>query len=161
VDAKFLIRVEDTDLDRNQPEHVAVIFEVLNWLGIGADAEPVYQSSLASQHSEAVDQLLAAGHAYRCDCTQEESKARAEARGRPGYDGYCRDRGVTADTTSVVRFRTPDEGTTSWDDLIRGNVSFENSNLEDFVLLRADGTPMFIVANTTAGLSGSARCACT
>lgn len=78
VDAKFLIRVEDTDLDRNQPEHVAVIFEVLNWLGIGADAEPVYQSSLASQHSEAVDQLLAAGHAYRCDCTQEESEARAE-----------------------------------------------------------------------------------
>lgn len=148
MDAKFLIRVEDTDLDRNQPEHVAVIFEVLNWLGIGADAEPVYQSSLASQHSEAVDQLLAAGHAYRCDCTQEESKARAEARGRPGYDGYCRDRGVTANATSVVRFRTPDEGTTSWDDLIRGNVSFENSNLEDFVLLRADGTPMFIVANT-------------
>lgn len=87
------------------------------------------------------------GAAYRCSCTQDEAKARAEAAGSSGYDGFCRDRAAPVDVADVVRFRTPDEGETSWDDLIRGPITFEHRHLEDFVLQRTDGTPVFLVAN--------------
>lgn len=148
VGGEFLIRVEDTDRDRSQPELIEVIFDALRWLGLDWDGDPVYQSDRADRHRAAVDQLLEAGAAYRCDCTQEQVRARADARGGPpGYDGHCRDRGVGPDVPHVVRFRVPDEGSTGWDDLIRGPISFEHRNLEDFVLARSDGTPVFIVAN--------------
>jgi glutamyl-tRNA synthetase len=147
-EAEFLIRVEDTDLERSKPELIDVIFEVLNWLGIDWDGEPVYQSARSGEHHAAVQKLLASGHAYRCDCTQEAAQERAKERGTPGYDGFCRDRNVSETTPHVVRFRVPDDGATTFDDLIRGTVTFEHRNLEDFVLQRRDGTPMFIVANT-------------
>jgi glutamyl-tRNA synthetase len=148
VGGEFLIRVEDTDRDRSQPELIEVIFDALRWLGLDWDGDPVYQSDRADRHRAAVDQLLEAGAAYRCDCTQEQVRSRADARGGPpGYDGHCRDRGVGPDVPHVVRFRVPDEGSTGWDDLIRGPISFEHRNLEDFVLARSDGTPVFIVAN--------------
>jgi glutamyl-tRNA synthetase len=145
---EMLLRVEDTDTERSRPELIEAIYDSLRWLGIDWDGEPVHQSDRIDRHVGAVEQLLASGWAYRCDCTQEAVKARAEARGGPpGYDGHCRERDVQPGPGVVVRFSTPDDGTTAWDDVIRGHVAFDHANLEDFVVLRANGTPMFLVAN--------------
>ena len=148
VGGEMLLRIEDTDRDRSQPELIQVIFDALGWLGIDWDGEVTFQSDSAPRHAEVVEGFLANGIAYRCDCTQEEVQARVKAAGLPqGYDGYCLHRNVSADTPHVVRFRVPDEGETSWDDIVRGTISFENRHLEDFVLRRRDGTPIFVVAN--------------
>jgi glutamyl-tRNA synthetase len=148
VGGEMLLRIEDTDRERSQPELTQVIFDSLGWLGIDWDGEASFQSDAAPRHAEVVEGFLATGVAYRCDCTQEEVQARVKAAGLPqGYDGHCRDRNVSADTPHVVRFRVPEGGETSWDDLVRGTITFEHAHLEDFVLRRRDGTPMFIVAN--------------
>ncbi len=144
---EFLLRIEDTDLDRNQPELVDNIYEMLEWLGLGWDGEPVHQSERFPAYAEAARALLADGSAYYCDCTAEDVDARAKARGEAGYDGHCRERGLEAGPDRALRFRVPDEGTTSFDDLIRGTLSFDNAALEDFVLLRSNGTPTFLLAN--------------
>ncbi len=144
----FLLRIEDTDVERSRPELTQAILESLRWLGLDWDEGPVHQSDRAGQHRQAVARLLAHGRAYLCDCSQDEVKARAAARGgAPGYDGWCRDRHVSAGDGVVVRFRTPDEGRTSFDDVIRGEVGFDNAVLEDFVIQRSSGDPMFVVAN--------------
>lgn len=145
--AEFVVRIEDTDVERSDEELAGGILSILTRLGLDWDGEPVRQSGRRDLHVAAVDQLLAVGAAYRCDCTQEAAKARAEARGRPGYDGHCRDRDVSAEVDHVVRFRTPDDGETSFDDLIRGTVTVAHSTLEDFVVRRTDGSPVFIIAN--------------
>ncbi len=147
-DAQFLLRIEDTDLERSQPELIDVIFESLAWLGLDTDGDPIFQSRRHDAHVAAVRQLIESGHAYRCDCTQEAARSRSEQAGGAGYDGYCRDREVTGDGNHVVRFRTPDAGDTAFDDVVRGAMSFENSALEDFVLQRSDGSPVFLLANT-------------
>jgi glutamyl-tRNA synthetase len=145
---EFLLRIEDTDTERSRPELIDVIFSSLEWLGLDWDGTPVHQSDRAEAHQVAIQRLLADGHAYWCDCTPDQVKARAEERGgTPGYDGCCRDRGLGPGGGRVVRFRVPDEGTTAFTDLIRGEVSFENANLEDFVVVRSNGTPMFHLAN--------------
>lgn len=145
---ELLLRIEDTDTERNRPELTQNILDMLQWLGLGWDGEPTYQSDRLDRYREAGDQLLAGGRAYWCDCTAEASQARAKERGGPpGYDGFCRDRGLGPGPGTALRFRTPDDGTTSFDDLIRGHVSVENSTLEDFVLLRSSGTPTFLLAN--------------
>ena len=145
---EMLLRIEDTDSQRSNPELIAMIFRTLEWLGIDWDAEPEYQSRRSDRYAAATEQLLADGRAYLCDCTQDEVKARAEARGgKPGYDGFCRDRDVQPGEGVVVRFRTPDEGVTAFADLIRGEVAFPNADLEDFVIRRANGEPVFLVAN--------------
>ncbi|WP_208028381.1 glutamate--tRNA ligase [Rhabdothermincola sediminis] len=142
------LRIEDTDAERSKRELIEIIYRALEWLGIDWDGEPVHQSDRAELYREATEKLLASGHAYWCSCTPEEVKARAEARGgKPGYDGHCRDRGLGPGSRHVVRFRTPDEGTTAFDDVIRGHISFENHDLEDFVIVRSNGVPMFLVAN--------------
>ncbi len=144
----FLLRIEDTDVERSRPELTQAILDTLQWLGLDWDGEVVHQSDRAGLHRDAVARLVAAGRAYHCDCTQDQVHARARARGgAPGYDGHCRARGVQPGEGVVVRFRTPDEGHTSFDDVVRGAVSFDNAVLEDFVIQRASGAPMFIVAN--------------
>ena len=143
-----MLRIEDTDAERSRPELIDVIFRSLEWLGLDWDGTPVHQSERGAMHLAAVETLLANGSAYWCSCSSDEVKARAEARGgTPGYDGFCRERGLGPGEGHVVRFRVPDEGVTSFDDLIRGTVSFENAVLEDFVILRSNGTPMFHLAN--------------
>lgn len=143
----FILRIEDTDADRSRPELVDAIVDSLTWLGLDWD-EVNHQSDRFDDYRRVAEGFVTGGTAYRCDCTQDEVKARAEARGGPpGYDGYCRDRDVAPGEGVVIRFRTPDEGVTGWDDAIRGRVEFDNAVLEDFVIVRSSGVPMFHLAN--------------
>jgi len=147
---QMLLRIEDTDTERSQVELIDLIYRTLEWLGLDWDGEPVLQSTRIELHRAAARKLVDEGKAYYCDCTQLEVQERAKARGgKPGYDGHCRDRGLTpgSDTPVVVRFRSPDEGVTAFVDAIRGEVVFPNADLEDFVIVRSNGEPMFLVAN--------------
>lgn len=145
---RFLLRIEDTDVERNRPELVDGVLAMLRWLGLEWDEEPVHQSERFGFYAEAADRLADAGAAYACDCSAEDVRGRnAERGGKPGYDGHCRGRGLAPGPSRALRFRTPDEGSTAWADLVRGTVTFEHANLEDFVLLRSDGTPTFLLAN--------------
>lgn len=140
----FVLRIEDTDADRSQPELVEAIRESLQWLGIDWDEEYL-QSDRFDQYRDVTEKMVADGLAYRCDCSQEDVKARVGEHG--GYDGHCRDRAVATGDGVVVRFKTPDDGITAWDDVIRGRVEFENAVMDDFVIVRSSGVPMFHVAN--------------
>ncbi len=144
----FLLRIEDTDADRSRAELTGDIFEMLRWLGLDWDEEPLHQSGRLEVYAASAAALAGGGAAYYCDCTAERVRGRHEARGGPpGYDGHCRERGLGPGPGRALRFRMPGEGVTAWDDVVRGKVSFENANLEDFVLLRSDGTPTFLLAN--------------
>ncbi len=147
---EFLLRIEDTDTERNRPELTDNILEMLRWLGLDWDGEPVHQSGRLDLYTAAAEKLHATGRAYYCECTAEEVQARNKASGgKPGYDGFCRDRGLGPGPGRALRFRAPDEGTTSFDDVIRGTISVDNSTIEDFVLLRSNGIPTFLLANIT------------
>jgi glutamyl-tRNA synthetase len=144
----FLLRIEDTDTERNRPELTDNILEMLDWLGLDWDGEPVHQSGRLDLYTVAAEKLFAAGKAYYCECTAEEVQARNKAAGgKPGYDGFCRDRALGPGPGRALRFRAPDDGTTSFDDVIRGTVSVDNRTIEDFVLLRSNGIPTFLLAN--------------
>jgi glutamyl-tRNA synthetase len=141
---RFLVRVEDTDVERSRQELVDVIFEALEWLGLDWDGEAVRQSTRFDLHQSGVDRLLDAGLAYWSDPVPEAERGRTGGR---AYDPADRDRDLGPGDGRAVRFRVPDEGSTSWTDLIRGEISFEHANLEDFVIRRADGSPTFFIAN--------------
>ncbi|MET0422213.1 MAG: glutamate--tRNA ligase [Acidimicrobiia bacterium] len=163
VGGVFVLRIEDTNREKSTEAAIAGVQDTLRWLGMDWDEGPVLQSGLAARHLEAVEQLLADGRAYRCWCTEAELRERNEAEkeaGRPpGYDGHCReldDEHVAAyeaeGRTSVVRFRTPDEGVSRFTDVVRGEVSVEWSTIRDFVILRSDGSPLFFLANAVDDL---------
>ena len=145
-----MLRIEDTDEARNRPEWTQGIVDALAWIGISSDDDrfegPHFQSDHAGAHVAAAQRLFDEGAAYYCDLTADEIQARANERGLSGYDGYSRDRGLEPAPGRVLRFRVP-EGTTTVLDRVRGEVHFENSTIEDFVLLRGNGTPMFLLAN--------------
>src|SRR3954447_549168 len=108
---QFLLRIEDTDTERNRPELTDNILEMLRWLGLEWDNEPVHQSDRFDAYAEAAQRLIASGAAYACDCTTEQVQDRNKAAGgAPGYDGHCRDRGLEPGPGRALRFRTPDEG---------------------------------------------------
>ena len=153
---QFLLRVEDTDRARSTEASTRAIFEGLRWLGLEWDEEVVHQGANLAQHRAAAQRLLERGAAYRCFCTPDEIEARrreAEASGDAfKYDRRC-DR-LPADEVArrvaegmpfVVRFRVPD-GETSWDDVVHGVITFPNKDIEDFVVLRSDGTPIYNMA---------------
>ncbi|MDP9791745.1 glutamyl-tRNA synthetase [Catenuloplanes nepalensis] len=144
----FVLRVEDTDAARNRPEWTEGILNALDWIGIrrGTYEGPHFQSANAEQHREAAKKLFDAGRAYYCDCTREDVQARNGSQ-HQGYDGFHRDRGLEPGEGRALRFRTPDEGATVVVDLVRGEPTFENKNLEDFVIARGDGSPVFLLAN--------------
>jgi glutamyl-tRNA synthetase len=146
----FVLRIEDTDEARNQPEWTKGIIDALAWIGIHGDDPtfegPYFQSDYAAAHVAAAEKLFADGAAYYCDLTSEQIQERAKAGGGGGYDGYSRDRGLGPGPGRVLRFKVP-EGETIVHDLVRGEVTFDHSMIEDFVLLRGNGTPMFLVAN--------------
>jgi glutamyl-tRNA synthetase len=146
----FVLRVEDTDESRNSPEWTQGIIDALSWLGIDSQSPrfegPYFQSQNAELHVAAAMRLFEAGNAYWCDLTPDQIQARAKETGKQGYDGYSRDRGLTGGPGHVLRFRVP-AGKTIVTDLVRGDVEFANDTIEDFVLLRSNGSPMFLLAN--------------
>lgn len=148
----FVLRIEDTDAERNREEWVDGIVDALGWLGLDVDEGPVRQSTRRDRHLAAAAQLVAEGRAYYCDCTREAVEARRAGSGRVGYDGFCRDRGLGPAPGRALRFRTPDEGETVVGDIIRGEVHFPNETLEDFVVLKGNGEPLFLLANVTDDL---------
>ena len=145
---EMVLRVEDTDASLKTQEYVDAIIEPLRWLGLDWDSGPYFQSERRDLHAAAIEQLLADGAAYYCDLTRDEIEERCSAAGLPvGYHGWSRDRDVADGPGVVVRFRCPDDGTTVVDDIVRGQVSFPNESLEDFVIRRGDGSPTFHLAN--------------
>ena len=142
---QFLLRNEDTDPVRSSDVWLEGILEGLRWLGLDWDEEIVRQSARRDAHLDAAQRLLAAGHAFWCDCTAEAIEARKGPGG--GYDGFCRDRGLGPSDDHVVRFRVPDEGTTTVVDIVRDSATFENATIDDFVIVRRGGAPMFVLAN--------------
>jgi glutamyl-tRNA synthetase len=146
----FLLRIEDTDRERSTEAAVQTILDGLSWLGLEPDAEPVFQHARAERHREMAEKLLETGGAYRCYMTVEElaeERERARAEGR-AIRSVWRDREAPSRTNApfVVRFRGPTEGETVVNDLVKGPVTFANSNMDDLVLLRTDGTPTYNLA---------------
>ncbi|HVX19884.1 MAG TPA: glutamate--tRNA ligase family protein [Acidimicrobiales bacterium] len=185
----FVLRIEDTDADRNREEWVDGIISALAWLGMTPDEGPYRQSARADRHQVAVDALWDAGYLYACDCTRDQVLARTERNATPGYDGFCRDRGLpwpgygdggggggeaggggdagaggggeavggevgggeavggVGGRGVALRFRTPDDGVTVVHDVIRGDVTFPHDAMEDFVVVKSTGQPLFVLAN--------------
>jgi glutamyl-tRNA synthetase len=144
----FVLRIEDTDAARNRPEWTEGIISALDWIGIerGSYEGPYFQSSYLQDHTAAATRLYGEGRAYYCDCTREAVIARTGNQ-HTGYDGFCRDRGLGPGEGRALRFRTPDEGETVVVDLVRGKPTFDNKLIEDFVIARSDGSPLFLLAN--------------
>ena len=159
VGGTLVLRIEDTDVERSRQEWTEGIQTTLHWLGLDWDEGPYFQSQRFDRHLEVAQQLLQSGAAYECFCTEEEITARYEdrkARGPadPGYDGHCRDltaeqrAALTADgRPRSIRFRTPDDGVSSFTDVIRGEVTVPWSTIPDFVIVRTSGAPVFYLAN--------------
>ena len=150
---QFLLRIEDTDRARSTQHAVDVILDGLDWMGLTPDEPPVYQFARQARHAEVARALLEAGHAYRCYCTQDELRAmreRAAAEGRPPrYDGLWRDRDPSeapAGAPYTVRLRAPQDGETVVDDLVQGEIRVGNAEMDDMVILRADGSPTYMHA---------------
>jgi glutamyl-tRNA synthetase len=151
----FVLRIEDTDEARNRPEWTQGIIDSLAWIGISADDPhfegPLFQSDYFDAHLAAATRLFEAGHAYYCDMTPEQIQSRAKEEGLTGYGGWSRDRGLGPGEGRALRFRVP-AGVTVVEDLVRGNVEFDNATIEDFVLVRGNGTPVFLLANVVDDL---------
>ena len=148
---RYLLRIEDTDAKRSTQPAIDAILDGLSWLGIGGDGEPWFQSQFETRHAEVAHQLVEAGHAYRCYLTPEELTARreaAQAERKPfRITSEWRDRNdAPDDLPCVVRIKAPREGETVIEDLVQGRVAVANAELDDFVLLRSDGTPTYMLA---------------
>jgi glutamyl-tRNA synthetase len=150
---KMLLRIEDTDRERSTQAAIDAILDGLAWLGIAWDGEPVYQFARAARHREVAEQLLAAGHAYRCYASPDELSQMREAARREGkaklYDGRWRDRDPSEAPPGVkpaIRLKAPLAGETVIEDQVQGRVVWQNENLDDLVLLRSDGTPTYMLA---------------
>jgi glutamyl-tRNA synthetase len=147
MQGKFVLRIEDTDAERSTQASVDAIFDALNWLGIDWDEGPYFQTQRFDIYRDYIQKLLEAGHAYYCTCTPEQIDAmrqQAMASGaKPRYDGTCREKGLDKSGKAVVRFKAPLTGTTVVEDVIKGNIVFQNGELDDFVICRSDGVPTY------------------
>ena len=143
----FILRIEDTDAERNRPEWTEGILSALTWIGCEWDEGPYFQSERAGLHRDAAERLYRDGYAYYCDCTRDRIDARTKENATPGYDGFCRTRGLGPAPGRALRFMTPREGRTVVVDVVRGEPEFENRLIEDFVIQRGDGSATFILAN--------------
>ncbi len=144
----FILRIEDTDVARSTQESVDAILNAMDWLGMSCDEGPIYQSDRFDLYRQKVEQLVSDGKAYRCYCTPEELEAKRQQaeqeKRKPKYDGTCRDRlDAPEGKPYVVRFRSPDTGTTSFQDRIKGTITFQNEELDDLIIQRSDGTPTY------------------
>src|SRR6516164_9349434 len=159
---KFILRIEDTDVARSTQESVDAILEGMRWLGLDWDEGPFYQTERFLVYREFAERLLTEGKAYKCYCSAEEleskrEKALSEGR-KPKYDGTCRAlREDIPDKPYVIRFKAPLEGETNFDDLVKGQISFANSELDDLIIQRSDGTPTYnytvVIDDATMGIT--------
>ena len=146
---KFILRIEDTDLERSTPEAVQAILDGMHWLGVDYDEGPYYQTQHMDRYKEVIRQLLREGKAYHCYCTPEELDAMREAQRacgeKPRYDGRWRDSTETppAGIRPVVRFKNPLDGEVAWNDLVKGRIAIANAELDDLIIARADGVPTY------------------
>src|ERR1700748_1308334 len=145
---KFVLRVEDTDRERSTDAAVRVILEGMQWLGLDADEGPYYQTRRFDRYREVIAGMLAAGTAYHCYCTKQELDAMREGqiarKEKPRYTGICRDRTEPRPGVDpVVRFRNPLDGAVVVQDLVHGPVTFQNTELDDLIIARSDGTPTY------------------
>ncbi len=145
----FVLRIEDTDAERNREEWVDGIISAMHWLGMDPDEGPYRQSERMARYHQAIDALWEGGFLFACGCTHDEVDARNKAAGiaTPGYDGHCRDLALTRDEGRALRFATPADGTTLVRDVIRGDVEFPCASMDDFVAVKASGAPLFALAN--------------
>jgi len=158
---KFVLRIEDTDVKRSTRESVDTIFEALEWMGIDWDEGPYFQSQRMDIYREFIQRLLDAGQAYFCTCPPERlERIRTEALavgGKPKYDGACREKKLSRTPDAVVRFKSPLSGTTVVEDVVKGNIVFQNAELDDFIIARSDGTPTYnfvvVVDDVTMGIT--------
>ncbi len=144
----FVLRIEDTDRERSTDEATQVILDGMEWLGLAADEGPFYQTRRMDRYREVLANFIQGGHAYRCYCTKEElteMRSRQEAaKQKPRYDGTCRHRTQPrAGVDPVIRFANPIEGSVVVEDVIHGNVEFQNTELDDLIIARSDGTPTY------------------
>lgn len=143
----FILRIEDTDLERSTPESVNAILEGMTWLGLDYDEGPFFQTKRFDRYNQVIDQLLAQGLAYRCDCPRERLESLRESqmaqKVKPRYDGRCQGRDIDPATPHVIRFRNPVSGSVRVDDLVQGPVTFSNEELDDLIIRRTDGSPTY------------------
>ena len=145
---RFLLRIEDTDRERSTDEAVKAIFDGMAWLGLAADETPVFQTQRYERYRAVAAEMLQQGSAYRCYCSKEElEQMRAGQMARkekPRYDGRCRHRtDAPAGAPSVIRFKNPEDGATVVNDLIKGDIVFQNAELDDLIIVRSDGNPTY------------------
>lgn len=159
---KFVLRIEDTDVERSTQESVDAILDGMGWMGLDWDEGPYYQSQRGNIYREHIDRLIQKRKAYRCYCSPEELATKREqalkAGKKPKYDGTCRDlEEAPAGRDFTIRFRAPQEGVTTVNDMIKGKVSFENTELDDLIIARSDGSPTYnfvvVVDDATMGIS--------
>jgi glutamyl-tRNA synthetase len=157
----FVLRIEDTDKERSTKESVEAIFEALEWLGVDWDEGPYFQSERSEIYQQHIQQLLDADRAYYCTCTPEALEAMRKkgmaAGGKPKYDGTCREKRLARTENVVVRFKAPLAGTTILEDVVKGNIVFQNTELDDFIIARSDGSPTYnfavVVDDITMGIN--------
>ncbi len=160
-DGTFILRIEDTDRERSQERFVTEILDAMTWLGLDWDEGPYRQSERLPIYHDYIQRLVERGAAYYCNCPPQDLEARRQAalaRGeKPKYDGHCRDLKLSAGPHTAVRFKTPQTGVTHWDDQIKGPIAFDNQELDDLVLQRADGIPTYnfavVVDDITMGVT--------
>jgi len=147
---QFVLRIEDTDLERSTAESVNAILEGMTWLGLDYDEGPFYQTHRFDRYNAVIEDLMDRGLAYRCACAKERLDSLREAqmaqRLKPRYDGHCRERPVDPSDPHVIRFRNPLDGNVVVDDMIRGPMVFSNSELDDLIIRRSDGSPTYNLA---------------
>ncbi len=144
----FLLRIEDTDLERSNVEFTQRIFEGMAWLGLNADETPCYQSKRMVHYHSVIEQLLQSGHAYRCYCSKERLETLRENqmanKEKPRYDGHCRDKMLEQpEQPYVIRFKNPIEGAVCFHDQVYGDITVQNSELDDLIIARSDGSPTY------------------
>jgi len=149
MNGQFVLRIEDTDLERSTPESVQAIIDGMSWLGLDCDEGPYFQTERFDRYLEVIEQLIEQGDAYYCQCSRERLDSLREQqmadKHKPRYDGRCRDLGLKpSDAESlVVRFRNPQQGDVTFCDLVKGEISFSNSELDDLIIKRSDGSPTY------------------
>ena len=142
--SKFVLRIEDTDKERSTQTSVDAILDGMEWLGLDYDEGPIYQSDRTERYNEVINELLSNGKAYYCDCSKDRLEKLRENqianKDKPKYDGCCRDKSLK---NGVIRFLNPDEGLVTFKDFVKGEVSIANSELDDLIISRTDGSPTY------------------